>query len=179
MSPKQSLLSPKQCTLPENIPLVSIVFHMWTLEPCITSQCDVLQQDCNVMFHFVTDLLFQRLSIFLKMCLIWYMVRFKHQTKIWNAISICRCAYFAQSVFPLTLEQIRSIGTTAGHAGARQNHMLQSTCKNQPHFFQTWISVTSCPCHMVNDWMQKCFFGTDELMDMTNCEKVLRKTDII
>jgi hypothetical protein len=32
---------------------------------------------------------------------------------------------------------------------------------------------------MVNDRMEKCFFGTDELMDMTNCEKVLRKTDII
>ncbi|CAK9867450.1 unnamed protein product [Sphagnum jensenii] len=48
-----------------------------------------------------------------------------------------RCAYFPPRVFPLTLEQILSIGTIAGHAGAPQNLMLQSMCKNQPHFFQT------------------------------------------
>ncbi|CAM6012860.1 unnamed protein product [Sphagnum balticum] len=35
------------------------------------------------------------------------------------------------------MQRFASIGTIAGHAGARQNHMLQSTCKNQPHFFQT------------------------------------------
>ncbi|CAK9265042.1 unnamed protein product [Sphagnum jensenii] len=47
------------------------------------------------------------------------------------------CAYFPPRVFPLTLEQILSIGTIAGHAGAPQNLMLQFMCKNQPHFFQT------------------------------------------
>jgi hypothetical protein len=63
---------------------------------------------CNVSFH-IRSVISETFN-FSQMCLIWYMLRFKHQTKIWKAISICRCACFAPRVFHLTLEQIRSIG---------------------------------------------------------------------